>query len=262
MNGLHERCAMRSCNSCPTLIVSMPALLTVAYALAMAKSRRLCGKMEGWRCSASGRISFGTCEEKIVLQDGRLTMLCQRPHSLWHWRRGESYVVKWKVHAMPAAVSALALAKIGRWLCSKWRVDDALPAVYASGRLRFGTGEDRKMAMEIVGLLLSCVSTVSEFVGGRDGLMPSMCLTGRDCKSKGLEGDRIARCLKSPMLQVEIIWEIAGADDGMLKKVPRCHGSLERFLFLLVRYAANPFDLRCRQQPGFEYMTQSYQRLN
>ena len=71
---------------------------------------------------------------------------------------------------MPAAVSALALAKIGRWLCSKWRVDDALPAVYASGRLRFGTGEDRKMAMlsrfEIVGLLLSCVSTVSEFAGG------------------------------------------------------------------------------------------------
>ena len=30
---------------------------------------------------------------------------------------------------MPAAVSALALAKIGRWLCSKWKVDDALLAV-------------------------------------------------------------------------------------------------------------------------------------
>jgi hypothetical protein len=74
--------------------------------------------------------------------------------------------------------------------------------------------------------------------------MPSMCLTGRDCKSKGLEGARIAQCLKSPMLQVEIIWEIAGVDDGVLRKVPRCHGFLlERFLFLLVRYAANPFDL-------------------
>jgi hypothetical protein len=70
------------------------------------------------------------------------------------------------------------------------------------------------------------------------------------------------------MLQVEIIRGIAGADDGMLREMPRCHGSLERFLFLflflflLVRYAANPFDLQCCQQPGFEYMTQSYQRLN
>ena len=38
----------RSCNSCPTLIVSELALPAVEYALAIAKSRRLFGKMEGW----------------------------------------------------------------------------------------------------------------------------------------------------------------------------------------------------------------------
>jgi hypothetical protein len=67
---------------------------------------------------------------------------------------------------MPAVVSALALAKMGRWLCSKWKVDDALPA----GRICFGTSKDRKMAIpsrfETAGLLLSRVSTVSDFARG------------------------------------------------------------------------------------------------
>lgn len=75
---------------------------------------------------------------------------------------------------------------------------------------------------EIVGLLLSYVSTVSEFAGSKMRLMSSMCLTSRDYKSKGLEGDCIARYLKL-ILQVEIVQGIAGTDDGMSREAPICH---------------------------------------
>jgi hypothetical protein len=65
--------------------------------------------------------------------------------------------------------------------------------------------------------------------------------------------------LEELMLHVETIWEIAGADGDMLREVSRCHWFLERFLFLLVHYGANPFDLQCCQQPSFEYIAPPYQ---